>query len=172
MRYLVGISALAFVLVACGGGSPAAVPTAAGPTVPTVPTVEEDITAIRALYAGWNEAVEASNVAGYVSVLDPEVELLPTGAPPIAGSAGYADMLEGVFSTNTYKIVPLTPATIEVAGDWAWTRYNYVIHRTPIGSQETFSPERKFLDILRRQPDGSWGVYRHMWNYNSPDATP
>jgi uncharacterized protein (TIGR02246 family) len=171
VRDLLGIAAVAVVLVACGGGSPAPESQAATPT-PAGPTVEEDIAAIQALYAGWNKAVEASDVAGYVSVLDPEVELLPVGAPPIAGTAGYAEMLDGVFSTNTYEIVPQTPATIEVAGDWAWSRYNYVIHRTPKGSEETFSPQRKFLDILRRQPDGSWGVYRHIWNYNSPDATP
>ena len=129
----------------------------------------------RRAVAGWLE--------GFVTRIRTDVErgvLRPMDEGEIAVQAHFllgarhflAEMLEGVFSTNTYEIVPQTPATIEVAGDWAWSRYNYVIHRTPNGSQETFSPERKFLDILRRQPDGSWGVYRHIWNYNSPDATP
>lgn len=161
MRYIVLMLASTALLTGCGGS-----PASSGPTA------EEDVTAIRALYAGWIEAVENSDVAGYIAVLDPEVQLLPTGAPPINGSAGYAAMLEGVFATDTFKIDVTSPAAIEVAGDWAWARYDYVIHRTPIGSEETFNPERKFLDVLRRQPDGSWGVYRHIWNYNTPDAAP
>jgi uncharacterized protein (TIGR02246 family) len=131
-----------------------------------------DVAAIRALQASWNAAVEASSVEGYLTVLDPEIELLPTDAPPIRGKEGYGAMLEGVFATDTFEIEVKDPGTVEVAGDWAWARYDYVIHRTPIGGDETFSSERKFLDIMRRQPDGSWGVYRHIWNYNAPDATP
>jgi uncharacterized protein (TIGR02246 family) len=165
MRYAAASVLFTAFLAGCGGP-----PTSSGPSA--AEQAAEDVAAIRALQLSWNDAVARSDVAGYLEVLDPEVELLPTDAPPIVGSAGYAAMLEGIFATDTFKIDVLSPSTIEVAGDWAWARYDYVIHRTPIGSEQTFSAERKFLDVLRRQADGSWGVYRHIWNYNTPDATP
>ena len=162
MRILVLIGALGVLLAGC----------AERPVEVSQASAAEDIEAIRALQAQWNAAVEGSSVDGYMAVLDPEIELLPTDAPPIHGKEGYASMLEGVFATDTFEIEVKDSGTVEVAGDWAWARYDYVIHRTPIGGDVTFSSERKFLDIMRRQPDGSWGVYRHIWNYNTPDVTP
>ena len=46
------------------------------------------------------------------------------------------------------------------------------IHRMPKGSSERISSLRKFLDVMRRQEDGSWRVLKHIWNYNEPGVTP
>ena len=149
---------------------------AAEATVPPAPSAEQDITAIRALQAAWNQAVEAGNADGYIAVLDDNIELLPTDAPPINGTDGYRDMLDGVFGANTFDIEIVDLGTVEVAGDIGWARYDYIIHRTPVvnGAKEprTVSSLRKFIDIMRRQPDGSWRVYKHIWNYNEPGVVP
>ena len=47
-----------------------------------------------------------------------------------------------------------------------------IIHRMPKGSSERISSLRKFLEVLRRQEDGSWRVLKHIWNYNEPGVTP
>jgi ketosteroid isomerase-like protein len=140
------------------------------------PTAEEDIAAIRALQDTWNQAVEAGSVEGYLGVLDVNIELLPTDAPPINGTTGYRGMLEGVFSSDTFDIEVVDRGTITVDGDIGYARYDYIIHRTPIVAageeSETVSSYRKFLDIMRRQEDGSWRVYKHIWNYNEPGVVP
>ena len=51
-------------------------------------------------------------------------------------------------------------------------RYDYIIHRMPVGGDDRFSSYRKFLDVLKRQPDGTWRVFKHIWNYNEPSPTP
>jgi uncharacterized protein (TIGR02246 family) len=146
------------------------------PAAPTAAAVaydeEADIAAIRQLQDDWNRAVEAGSVDGYAAVLDDDIELLPTDAPPINGVENYRAMLDGVFSTDTFKIEVVDPSTIEVDGDIGWSRYGYIIHRTPKGSTETVSSYRKFMDVMRRQDDGSWRVYKHIWNYNEPDVVP
>jgi len=156
------ISATFFVLLLAACQPPAATPTASGVSI------EEDIAAIRQLQDDWNRAVEAGSVDGYAAVLDHDIELLPTDAPPINGVDNYRAMLDGVFATDTFKIEVVVPATIEVDGDRAYARYDYIIHRTPKNSTETISSYRKFLDVMRRQEDGSWRVYKHIWNYNEP----
>ena len=132
----------------------------------------DDIAAIQKLQADWNAAVEAGSVDGYAAVLDDDIELLPTDAETIRGIANYRAMLEGVFTTDDFRIEIAVPATIEVDGDMAWSRYDYVIHRTAKDGSGTFSSYRKFLDVMRRQDDGSWRVYKHIWNYNDPDVVP
>lgn len=131
-----------------------------------------DLAAIRALQSSWNEAVEAGNIDGYVAVLDADIELMPTDAPPIRGADNYRAFLQPVFLNDTYRIEVVSPAEIAVDGDLAYARYDYIIHRTPKGGSKTFSTLRKYLDVMRRQKDGSWRVYKHIWNYNEPGLTP
>lgn len=133
---------------------------------------EADVVAIRALQAAWNQAVEAGDIPGYLAVLDADVELLPTDAPPIRGRDHYGQFLGPVFEQDSFEIEVVDPGTVEVDGDLAYARYDYVIHRMPKGSDERISSLRKFVDVLRRQEDGSWRVLKHIWNYNEPGVIP
>ncbi|MCY3639750.1 MAG: SgcJ/EcaC family oxidoreductase [Gammaproteobacteria bacterium] len=142
----------------------AAAPLAADPAA--------DAAAIRALQAAWNQAVEAGSIEDYLAVLDADVELLPTDAPPIRGRDHYGQFLGPVFEQDRFEIEVVDPGTVKVDGDLAYARYDYIIHRMPKGSDERISSLRKFLDVLRRQEDGSWRVLKHIWNYNEPDVTP
>lgn len=132
----------------------------------------EDVAGIRALYAAWNDAVENGDVPGYLAVLDEDVELMPTDAPPIQGRDNYGVFLGPVFTSDRFEIEVAEPAAIEIDGDLAWARYDYIIHRLPAGSDTRISSYRKFLDVLKRQPDGSFRVLKHIWNYNEPGVTP
>lgn len=133
---------------------------------------EADVAAIRQLQADWNAAVEQGSIKGYLAVLDADVELMPTDAPAIRGRDNYGRFLQPVFKQDRYEVEVLAPSEIEVSGDIAYARYDYIIHRFPSGSDEPVSSRRKFLDVLRRQEDGSWRVLKHIWNYNEPGVTP
>ena len=133
---------------------------------------EADVAAIRQLQADWNAAVEQGSIEGYLAVLDADVELMPTDAPTIRGRDNYGQFLQPVFEQDRYEVEVLAPSEIEVSGDIAYARYDYIIHRFPAGSDEPVSSRRKFLDVLRRQEDGSWRVLKHIWNYNEPGVTP
>lgn len=133
---------------------------------------EADIAAIRALYTAWNEAVEGSDISGYLAVLDADVELLPTDAPPFRGRDNYGAFLQPVFGNDRFEIEVAEPPAVQVDGDLAYARYDYIIHRMPVGSEERISSYRKFLDVLKRQPDGTWRVLKHIWNYNAPGVMP
>ena len=96
----------------------------------------------------------------------------PPDAEPVRGADNYRAFLQPVFVNDTFRIEAVAPSEIVVDGDLAYARYDYIIHRSPKGTDETFSTLRKYLDVLRRQPDGSWRVYKHVWNYNEPDLIP
>lgn len=140
---------------------------------------DDDVRAIEALYAAWRDAVERADIPAYVSVLDPDVRLLPPGADPIVGAANYAGFLEPVFAAADYRIEVLRPPQVEVAGDMAVAEYEYVIHLalkdagTGVTEPGALTAERtaaRYFDVLRRQDDGSWGVWRHLWQDPAPQA--
>jgi ketosteroid isomerase-like protein len=131
-----------------------------------------DVAAITALYANWRNAVESADIPGYVSVLDTNVRLLPPDAEAIVGSAGYGKFLEPVFAAADYRIEVVRSPVIEVIGDVAVAEYDYIIHlklkNADVGVQQAgaLTAERtsaRYIDVLRRNAEGKWAVYRHAW---------
>ena len=139
---------------------------------PVAAAAEEDVAAIETLYASWRKAVETGDIPGYVAVLHPDVRLLPPDAEAIVGAANYGKFLGPVFEAADYTIEVVRPAVIEVLGDVAISEYDYVIHlklkdaNKGVQQAGALTAERtsaRYLDVLRRQPNGQWAVYRHAW---------
>ncbi len=130
-----------------------------------------DVKAIEQLYADWREAVETSDIPRYLEAIHPDVRLLPPGAPAIVGRDAYGEFLKPVFAMATYKIdVDAAPA-VEVMGELAVAEYTYTIHLdrkddsvTADGGALTASRSTsRYFDVLRKDPDGKWHVWRHGW---------
>lgn len=131
-----------------------------------------DIEQIQKLYASWRDAVENSNIDGYVNVLHEDVRLLPPGAPAIQGRVNYARFLEPVFLAASYKIDIEQMQVIEVVGDLAVAEYDYRIHLhrkdpdigiTEPGALTQDSTSARYFDVLRKTKNGHWKVWRHSW---------
>lgn len=150
--------------------------TSTTPTPTTSNTTNVDIAAetvrIDDTYRFWRNAVESADIPGYVSVLHPDVRLLPPGAPVIAGADGYADFLKPVFATASYRIEVVQSPVIEVYGDFAMAEYEYIIHLTlkdpdtvvsEPGALTASRSRSQYFDVLRKTELGKWGVWRHTW---------
>jgi ketosteroid isomerase-like protein len=132
-----------------------------------------DQAAVRQLYATWRTAVAEADIPTYVSLLDADVKLMPPGAADIHGASTYEGFLQPVFEAATYRIETVAPHDIEVVGDFAFARYDYIVHLslknpdqgvTEPGALTASRSAIKYFDVLRRQQDGGWGVWRHTWN--------
>ncbi len=130
-------------------------------------SADNDHDKINALFGTWRTAVESSDIASYVSVLHPDVKLLPPGAAPIIGRDAYAKFLEPVFESATYKIEVRKPPKIEVLADAAIAEYEYVIHLdlkepeseiTEPGAITASRTVGRYLDVLRKGKTGEWLV--------------
>ena len=131
----------------------------------------DDKTAIGALYDRWDIAVQSSSVEQYTAVLDEHVRLILPGAPDIQGRDNYGAFLQNVLPVADYKLSLVGPIDIEVFGDIAITEYHKKVEMTLHEAQKVSEPGaltadisiNKYIDVLRRQSDGSWRVYRHAW---------
>ena len=138
--------------------------------------VARDVAQIEALYASWRQAVQASDIDGYIGILHADVRLLPPGAAAVDGRENYAAFLEPVFATATYEIEVHQMPRVEVIGDAAIAEYDYTIHLTlknpDVGISEpgaltASSTTARYFDVLRRE-DGRWAVWRHSWAERQP----
>ena len=132
----------------------------------------DEVKQIEALYEKWREAVASADIPSYVSVLDPDVRLIPPGADVINGAAHYAKFLEPVFEAATYRIEVVSPPVVEVLDDIAVAEYEYVIHLelkdpaqgvTEAGALTESRTEARYFDVLRKNESGEFRVWRHTW---------
>lgn len=133
----------------------------------------DDIKAIQALYKTWDTAVQSGDRDTYVALLDENVRMIPPGAKDVIGKNAYAEFLIPVFEYGKYEIVPRGDLKIELLGDIALTRYDYIVNIyegadsiEQSGALNQESNDMKYFDVLRRQEDGTWKVLVHMWNQN------
>lgn len=135
-----------------------------------------DVAAIEAMYAKWRTAVETGHIPGYLASLDDNITMIPPGGPDVEGVDAYEEFLGPVFTVASYRIETVSPAKIEVHGDWALARYRYVIRLTmkdegevAEGALTAPANDSKYFDVLKRQADGSWKTYIHTWNASPSD---
>ena len=117
----------------------------------------------------WEEAANTAEVERLLEVYAPDAVILPPAGPQIEGIATIRELFRQEFEQFDTKIA-FTTQEIEVAGDMAYRRGRYVWRGTPRGSGRSFETTNKFLEVWRRQPDGSWRLAIDMWNAAEPRA--
>ena len=136
-----------------------------------ISTNNKDNSLIKKLYETWHEAVESSNIDGYINSLDKNITLIPPGGPIISGAENYREFLGPVFESATYKIQD-GKYDIEVIGDIAIVRSRQTVYLTFKDNANQIQSEgalqdnittSDYLDILKRQEDGSWKCLVHTW---------
>jgi ketosteroid isomerase-like protein len=135
-------------------------------------STDADVAEIQALYATWREAVTTADIPMYVSVLDPAVRMIPPGAEVVDTKAKYEEFLQPVFKTATYRIQVDRYARVDVVGDYAVAEYDYTIYLTlkdpnqkitEPGALTASVTATRYFDVLRKNPEGRWKIWRHTW---------
>ncbi|HJR54854.1 MAG TPA: DUF4440 domain-containing protein [Gemmatimonadota bacterium] len=148
------LAALAAIAAACGEG--------AGDGAEERARAEID-----SLGREWEEAANRAEVERLVEIYAPDAVILPPGGPVIQGSETIRELFRQEFERFDTRLAFTTQA-IEIEGDMAYRRGRYVWRGTPRLSGQTVETANKFLEIWRRQPDGSWRIAVDMWNPAEP----
>jgi uncharacterized protein (TIGR02246 family) len=131
----------------------------------------DDIAAIRKLFADNAAALTAGDLAALARIYEEDAIQLPPNSPALTGWEAIRSTLE-----NGFKGIKVA-ATIEVvevstANSWAFARGTYRTVTNPQGGGQPTVATGNWLDILRRQPDGSWKIARSTWSSEEqPDVT-
>ncbi len=129
----------------------------------------EDEAAIRALDAQWARASSAGDANALASLYASDATVLPPMEPMRQGEAAKKYWID---VTNSFSgPTELTPTAVGGSGDLAYAVGTYRANLTPrkAGAKPLPTEEGKYLEVLRKQADGSWKIISDMW---SPNAQP
>jgi uncharacterized protein (TIGR02246 family) len=131
---------------------------------------DEDKTSIRAVDEAWAGAAKAGDGEAIAALYTADAVLLPPGEPIVKGAAAKKYWVD--FGNGFSGPTELNTMTVEGAGDVATAIGTYKMAMTPkkAGAKPLPVDEGKYIEVLKRQGDGSWKIAYDIWNPNAPPA--
>ena len=132
------------------------------------PLAAQDIAAIRATDSTFAGALVAGDPAAVAAIYLPDARLLPPNLAPVEGREAIHQFFAGML--NAYHVtVAISSDEIEGRGDLAYARGHYTLEGTPkAAGTPPMHDEGKFVEVLRRLPDGTWRYAVDMYSSNLP----
>lgn len=128
---------------------------------------DADVTAIRALGQEFTQAIVTHDYDKVVALHTDDVAWMAPGAPAALGPAALRQSLENGVQALSFVI---TPAHTEGVGSLAYDRGGYTY--TGVIGSDTVTAAGKYVQVLRRQADGSWRIALAIWNDDAPPPAP
>ncbi len=128
---------------------------------------EKDLAAIRQFLQSSGDAVNAGDVEAEVNRFTEDGIYLWPDAPSIEGQEELRNWFRNRFEKVNVRLENITEE-IEVCGDWAFERGTYVAHIELKERDEANTVYGKYINILRKQADGSWKIARRIRNRDHP----
>ena len=152
MRTLATVMAASFLgLLAAGcAGEPA------DPAEPAE-TSQADIDAIGKLADDFVAAANSGDLALVAAFYAADAVLMPPNQPATKGAQAIQSALE--VGAADFQLA-LSVDETAIAGDWAFSSGAYTL----MEGEEPTEIIGKWLNVLRRQADGSWKIHRSIWN--------
>ena len=125
------------------------------------------------VYELWNEyaaACHSGDLERWLSFwIDDGIQMAPD-APCRVGKEQIRAAMQPTFDLFTMSNMVINTEEVWVLGDRAYSHGTYTFDMTPKNGGETTSFSGKFLDIVKRQADGSWKIAIDCHNYNEPSG--
>lgn len=110
----------------------------------------------------YNEAFNRGDAAGCAAFFTDDVMLLPPDEPMIVGKEAFEESYRSRIKQNTGGTHTNALVDYGVEGDLAYQVGTFAI-------ADSDPPEQgKFVNVLKRQPDGSWKVCVSIFNSDKP----
>jgi uncharacterized protein (TIGR02246 family) len=109
----------------------------------------------------FTKAMLSGDAAGIAALYTEDGMLLPPNEGVVKGRAAIQQ-----YVSRFPKITAFEPRMvyIEGNGEVAYTRGTYEITMMPPGAKTPSKASGKFIEIRKKQPDGSWLLARDFWN--------
>jgi uncharacterized protein (TIGR02246 family) len=129
------------------------------------PDSAKDVAAIESMSAARAKAFNEGDADAIAIHFADDGILMPPGQAAVTGRPAVASYYQTIFEeyaaelTSGYK-------EVKVSGDLAIGRGYAEVRLTPRAGGESVVSTAKYLNVLQRQPDGSWLTTHDIWNEN------
>lgn len=131
-------------------------------------SAEEDIAAINGLYNQYCTHANAGDLDNFLALWEDSAIRMDPDKPSIIGKENIKKFFEPSFKLFNVKVAVDADKEIQISGDMAFSRGTYTLSITPKEGGPTTTFDGKWLDVDKRQKDGSWKIYIDMVNYDGP----
>ena len=134
-------------------------------------SIDSDVAQIRTMFNEYLDAMEAGDFERWLSVWTEDCIQMAPDFPPRFGTELLRTVYEPGFELFTFSnLVYTDEVQVRILGDWAYAHSTYTLDMTANEGGEKTSFSGKFLDIVKRQEDGSWKIAIDCHNYNEPSG--
>jgi uncharacterized protein (TIGR02246 family) len=128
----------------------------------------QDEAAVRAVDEAWGKAAAANDGKAIAALYADDATLLPPTEPVKKGAEAkkyWTDFTDAYTGT-----IDLTTTAVEGRGDLAYNVGTYRSTVTPkkAGAKPFPTEEGKYVEVLKKQSDGSWKIVYDIWNTDAP----
>lgn len=128
-------------------------------------SIQQDKEAITAVSNARAEAFNHSDAAGIAEHFTEDAILMAPGVPATKGREAVRDYYQSIFDEYEPELES-SYVEIKIDGDLAYGRGVAKVTLTQKNGTESSVSTSKYLNILQRQPDGSWKTTHDIWNSN------
>ncbi len=140
--------------------------------VPPASPIEPDVAAVTAeidaLFSEYSASLEAGDAERWIQLWLEEGVQSPPDAPPNVGRTAIFDSISAAMDLFTFTDMQIGIDEVLVAGDLAIARGLYMVTYVPSDGSDPILVDGKYTSTFQRQPDGSWRLYRDIFNSNVP----
>jgi uncharacterized protein (TIGR02246 family) len=130
-------------------------------------SIQEDKDTITAVSNARAEAFNNSDAAGIAEHFTEDAILMAPGVPATEGREAVRAYYQSIFDEYETELDSYYEE-IKIDGDLAYGRGVAKVRLVPKNGSETMESTSKYLNILQRQPDGTWKTTHDIWNANEP----
>jgi uncharacterized protein (TIGR02246 family) len=126
-----------------------------------------DTSAIARSTAALLAAVNASDVAGVMSLWADDGVLMPPHHPSVHGRPQIERYFSELFQRLRFNF-SFASSQIQLSGETAFERVHYNASAWPADGGPEIRDVGKGLHVYRRESDGSWKLVADIWNSDHP----
>ena len=123
--------------------------------------------AAEAIFTKYAAFLGAGDADGWATLWVEDGVQMPPDEPPVVGRSQITEKLRSLLAQFRFDM-HIQTEEVRSAGDWAFARGNYQATLRPKTGGPEIPINGKFMTILARQSDGSWRIYRDIFNSNVP----
>lgn len=127
---------------------------------------DADAAAVSSAADGYMQAALAGDWAGFASHYTEDAAVLAPGAPALEGRSAIEASMAGPAPADFRTVARAVEGCSSLAVRWG----TYVYTAPAEGATEPITDNGKFVEIWKKQPDGSWLMSVDIWNSDIPFA--
>lgn len=130
------------------------------------PASEADVKAVAAILASFDSCGRTGALDEFISHSADDVVLLAPDQPAVVGKDAVRELYKGIYAAVTLDMQH-KPLETHSLGDLVISRGNASGTATPRAGGPSTAFDNKYIQLFRRQPDGTLKVWRVAFNTNA-----